>query len=95
MKCVVYVVDNDDGARDSLEFLIGCAGLPVRSFPSAEAFLQTNLPWVQACVVTDVRMPGMSGIDLVNELKRRGANVPVIVVTGHADVPLAIQAMKS
>jgi two-component system response regulator FixJ len=92
---VVYVVDDDEGARDSLAFLIDCAGLSVRSFPSGEAFLHTNLPMARACVVTDVRMPGMSGIELVTELKRRGARVPVIVMTGHADVPLAIQAMKS
>ena len=92
---IVYVIDDDDGARHSLEFLLDCAGIRVRSFPSADAFLESSPPLAGACVVTDVRMPGMSGIALVEEMKRRGASAPVIVITGHADVPLAIQAMRA
>lgn len=92
---IVYVIDDDDGARHSLEFLLDCAGVRVRSFPSADAFLEASPPLAGACVVTDVRMPGMSGIELVEEMKRRGASAPVIVITGHADVPLAIQAMRA
>ena len=92
---IVYVIDDDDGVRNSLEFLIDCAGLKVRSFASADAFLEASPPLGHACVVTDVRMPGMNGVELVGELKKRGATVPVIVMTGHADVPLAIQAMKA
>lgn len=92
---IVYVIDDDDGARHSLEFLLDCAGIRVRSFPSADAFLESAPPLAAACVVTDVRMPGMSGITLVEEMKRRGASVPMIVITGHADVPLAIQAMRA
>jgi two-component system response regulator FixJ len=92
---IVYVIDDDDGARHSLEFLLDCTGIRVRSFPSADAFLQASPPLAGACVVTDVRMPGMSGIELVEEMKRRGASAPVIVITGHADVPLAIQAMRA
>ncbi|MDT7527761.1 response regulator FixJ [Sphingopyxis sp. SE2] len=92
---IVYVIDDDEGARHSLEFLLDCAGIRVRSFPSADAFLKSSPPLSDACVVTDVRMPGTGGIELVEELKRRGASIPVIVITGHADVPLAIQAMKS
>ena len=92
---IVYVIDDDEGARHSLEFLLDVAGIRVRSFPSADAFLMASPPLARACVVTDVRMPGMSGVELVEELKRRGAEVPVIVITGHADVPLAIQAMKA
>ena len=88
---IVYVIDDDEGARHSLEFLLDCAGLKVRSFPSADAFLKGDPPLDQACVITDVRMPGMNGIELAQELKRRGASVPVIVITGHADVPLAVQ----
>lgn len=92
---IVYVIDDDESARDSLEFLLDCAGIRVRSFASADAFLRSSPPLVGACVVTDVRMPGTSGVELVDILNRRGAQVPVIVITGHADVPLAIQAMKA
>lgn len=92
---IVYVIDDDEGARHSLEFLLDCAGIRVRSFASADAFLASSPPLASACIVTDVRMPGRSGIELVEEMKRRGASVPVIVITGHADVPLAIQAMHA
>ena len=92
---IVYVIDDDEGARESLEFLLDCAGIRVRSFKSADAFLASAPPLAGACTVTDVRMPGKSGIELVEEMKRRGASVPVIVITGHADVPLAIQAMHA
>jgi two-component system response regulator FixJ len=94
-EAIVYVIDDDEGARHSLEFLLDVAGIRVRSFHSADAFLKASPPLAGACVVTDVRMPGMSGIELAEELKRRGAEVSVIVITGHADVPLAIQAMKA
>ena len=83
---IVYVIDDDEGARHSLEFMIDCAGLHVRSFPSADAFHQAEPPLENACIVTDVRMPGTSGIDLAGEMQRRGLGVPVIVITGHADV---------
>ena len=92
---IVYVIDDDKAARHSLEFLLDCAGIRVRSFASADAFLAASPPLAGACVVTDVRMPGRSGIELVEELKRRGSASPVIVITGHADVPLAIQAMHA
>jgi two-component system response regulator FixJ len=94
-EAIVYVIDDDEAARHSLEFLLDCAGIRVRSFASADAFLAASPPLAGACVITDVRMPGRSGIDLVEEMKRRGADVPVIVITGHADVPLAIQAMHA
>ena len=92
---IVYVIDDDESARHSLEFLLDVAGVRVRSFASADAFLKASPPLAGACVVTDVRMPGMNGIALAEALKRRGGGVPVIVITGHADVPLAIQAMKA
>lgn len=92
---IVYVIDDDESARHSLEFLLDVAGVRVRSFASADAFLNAAPPLAGACVVTDVRMPGINGIELAEELKRRGGQVPVIVITGHADVPLAIQAMKA
>jgi two-component system response regulator FixJ len=94
-EAIVYVIDDDEAARHSLEFLLDCAGIRVRSFASADAFLAASPPLAGACVITDVRMPGRSGIELVEEMKRRGADVPVIVITGHADVPLAIQAMHA
>ncbi|ODP37953.1 response regulator FixJ [Sphingomonas turrisvirgatae] len=92
---IVYVIDDDEAARHSLEFLLDCAEIRVRAFPSADAFLAASPPLAGACIVTDVRMPGRSGIELVEEMKRHGADVPVIVITGHADVPLAIQAMHA
>ena len=92
---IVYVVDDDQSARESLEFLLDAADIRVRSFASADAFLKASPPLHGACVITDVRMPGTGGIELVEALKTRGATAPVIVITGHADVPLAIQAMKA
>lgn len=92
---IVYVIDDDESARHSLEFLLDVAGIRVRSFGSADAFLKSSPPLSGACVVTDVRMPGTTGVELAEKLKQRGDAVPVIVITGHADVPLAIQAMKA
>jgi two-component system response regulator FixJ len=92
---IVYVIDDDDSVRHSLEFLLDVAGIRVRSYASADAFLKSSPPLAGACLVTDVRMPGMTGIELAEKLQHAGAGVPVIVVTGHADVPLAIQAMKA
>ena len=94
-QAIVYVIDDDESARHSLEFLLDVAGVRVRSFSSADAFLKASPPLAGACVVTDVRMPGTGGIELAEALKGRGAQVPVIVITGHADVPLAVQAMKA
>ena len=87
---IVYVIDDDESARHSLEFLLDVAGVRVRSFASADTFLKAAPPLSGACVVTDVRMPGMSGIELAEELQRR-ANVPVIVITGHAHTSQPVQ----
>jgi len=94
-EMTVYVIDDDDAARDSLAFLLDCAAVKARAYASADAFLKARPPLEDACIVTDVRMPGLSGIDLMHRLKAEGVSVPVIVMTGHADVPLAIQAMKA
>jgi len=91
---MVHVIDDDESARHSLEFLIDCAGLPVRAYPSAPAFLAALADRTPGCIVTDVRMPEMTGIELVARLKALGVSDPVIVITGHADVPMAIEAMK-
>jgi two-component system response regulator FixJ len=91
---VVHVIDDDEAARHSLEFLLDCAGLQVRSYESALDFLKAVPTMEHGCIVTDVRMPGMSGVELIRKLKELGVSDPVIVITGHADVPMAIDAMK-
>jgi two-component system response regulator FixJ len=91
---VVYVVDDDAAVLDSLAFSLKSAGLKARTFESADGLL-AMLPLETGCVVTDVRMPGMSGIDLLRRLRELGCALPVVVITGHADVPLAIEAMKA
>ena len=92
---VVHVIDDDETARESLEFLLDCAGLRVQAYESAVAFLKAVPAMEHGCIVTDVRMPEMSGVELIGRLKALGVPDPVIVITGHADVPLAIQAMKA
>jgi len=94
-ESVVHVIDDDPAMRDSLEFLFDTAGMPVRAYDSAAAFLAVLADAPEGCVVTDVRMPEMSGIELLAELQARGSALPVIVITGHGDVPLAIEAMKA
>ena len=94
-KPVVHVIDDDETARESLEFLLDCAGLRVQAYESAVAFLKAVPAMEHGCIVTDVRMPEMGGVELIGRLKALGVPDPVIVITGHADVPLAIQAMKA
>ncbi|RUV45070.1 MULTISPECIES: response regulator FixJ [unclassified Mesorhizobium] len=91
---VVHVVDDDVDVRKSLGFLLATADFAVRLYESATAFLATEPKEVDGCIVTDVRMPGIDGIEFLRQLKARGHAVPVIVMTGHADVALAVQAMK-
>lgn len=91
---MVHVIDDDEPARHSLEFLIDCAGLPVQAYGSAAEFLKAVPTMEHGCIVTDVRMPEMSGVELIGRLKALGVTDPIIVITGHADVPMAIEAMK-
>jgi two-component system response regulator FixJ len=91
---IVHVVDDDEAVRHSLAFLLKTSNLEVRSYESAEAFLGELRNTIPGCVVTDIRMAGLSGFDLMRRLKQLGHNVPVIVITGHGDVPLAVEAMK-
>jgi two-component system, LuxR family, response regulator FixJ len=91
---VVHIIDDDEGLRESLAFLLRSAALEVRSFESAKAFLDALPCAVPGCVITDVRMPGMSGIELLRRLKELKLGVPVIVITGHGDIALAVEAMK-
>lgn len=91
---MVHVIDDDEAVRDSLQFLLGSAKLQVATYDSATAFLAALAGIKGGCVVTDVRMPRMSGIELLRKLKASGIELPVIVMTGHGDISLAVEAMK-
>jgi two-component system, LuxR family, response regulator FixJ len=91
---MVHVIDDDEALRDSLAFLFSTAQLPVRTYESAAAFLKDLPASGSGCVITDLRMPEMSGVDLLRRLNSLGAGLPVIVITGHGDVPMAVEAMK-
>jgi len=91
---LVHIIDDDDAMRDSLAFLLRTARIEVRTYESATAFLNSMPDGADGCVVTDVRMPGLSGVDLLRQLKARGSTMPVIVITGHGDIQLAVEAMK-
>ncbi len=92
---LVYVVDDDEAVRDSLTLLLKAVGLASQTFSSAAQFLHSHDPEQHGCLVADIRMPGLSGLDLQDELNRRGAHIPLIFITGHGDVPMAVDAMKS
>ena len=92
---VVHIVDDDDGVRQSLAFLLSSAGLPVRLYDSATAFLAALASVQGGCLITDMRMPDMTGLELLRELRARALGLPTIVITGHGDVPLAVEAMKA
>src|SRR5262245_41600745 len=91
---IVHVIDDDDAMRNSLAFLFNSAKVPVETYDSATAFLERLSALKPGCVVTDVRMPGISGIDLLKRLRELNVGMPVIVITAHGDVPLAVEAMK-
>lgn len=91
---VIYVVDDDAAVRESIVALIGIRGAHTQAFDSAEEFLSKADLSAAGCLVLDIRMPGMSGLDLLTHLRSRGSQLPVIVVTAHADVPTAVKAMK-
>jgi FixJ family two-component response regulator len=90
----VFIVDDDEGVRNSLRFLLKSVGHTTRTLSSATEFLDTYKPSQPGCLVLDVRMPGMSGLELQQQLNLRGATVPVIFITGHGDVPMAVEAMQ-
>ncbi|GIL06740.1 response regulator transcription factor [Betaproteobacteria bacterium PRO7] len=91
---VVYVVDDDEAVRDSLQWLLEASSYRVATYDSAEAFLAGFDPDAIACLILDVRMPGMSGLELQDELLARKLNLPIIFITGHGDVPMAVSTMK-
>jgi two-component system response regulator FixJ len=92
---IVHIIDDDEAMRDSLSFLLESTDVCVRTYESGIAFLNAITTADAGCIVTDVRMPEMSGLDLLRRLRERGIGLPVIVMTGHADVPLAVEAMKA
>lgn len=92
---LVYVVDDDAAARESLEALLLSAGHEVKTFESGEAFLSEYAPDWAGCAVLDVRMPGLSGLQVQEELSARRSTLPVIIVTGHGDLPMAVRAMQA
>ena len=93
-KSIVHVIDDDQAVRDVLAFQLGSAGIDVRTYESAAGFLKVA-PTVQAgCIITDVRMPELSGIDLLWRLRELKVAAPVIVITAHGDIPLAVEAMR-
>jgi len=91
----VFVVDDDASVRSSLKFLISTVGLHVETFDSAEAALQKLTPDAPGCLVLDVRMRGLSGLDLQSELAARNCQVPIVFITGHGDIPMTVRAMKA
>lgn len=91
----VYIVDDDDAVREALGALLGSVSQPCQSFASAEAFLEQATPGMRGCLLLDVRMPGMSGLELQRILQERGITLQVIIITGHGDVPMAVRALKT
>jgi FixJ family two-component response regulator len=91
---VVFVIDDDRMIRDGLQSLIRSVGLRVETFPSAQEFLSMKRPDVPACLILDVRMPGLSGLDLQLKLRDGGIPIPIIFITGHGDIPMSVRAMK-
>ena len=91
----VYVIDDDASMRESLRSLFGSVGLRVEAFGSAPEFLERKLPDAAVCLVVDVRLPGMSGLDFQTELSRANIDVPIIFITGHGDIAMTVKAMKA
>ena len=90
----VFIVDDDEAVRGSLKLLLKTLGLPAQAFASAQEFLTSFDPGRTGCLVLDIRMPGMSGLELQDALNARGALLPIIFITGHGDVPMAVEAMQ-
>jgi len=94
-QAVVFVVDDDEGMRQSLKNLIGSVGLRVEAFASAQEFMRSKLMDVPGCLVLDVRLPGLSGLDLQKRMADAGIAIPIIFITGHGDIPMTVRAMKA
>ncbi|AUM69546.1 response regulator transcription factor [Pseudomonas fluorescens] len=94
-ESMIYIVDDDSSVRESLQDLLASVGLASRAFGSAREFMDANLPDVPACLVLDVRMPGLSGLDFQQEMSRLNIRVPVVFITAHGDIPMSVKAMKA
>jgi len=92
---LIYVVDDDEALRDSLRWLLESAGYRVTAYSTPQRFLAAYRPGAASCLVLDVRMPGLTGLELQQELNRRAQPLPIIFITGHGDVPMAVEALKS
>ena len=92
---VIYIVDDDPSMRKFLRRLVSLSGLQSETFTSAEEFLHSVHPDTPGCLLLDVMMPGLSGLDLQRELSRAGLHMPIIFITGHGDIPMSVQAMKA
>ena len=93
-KAKVYVIDDDEAMRDSLQFLLESSGFDVTLFDSAQGFLDALAGLAFGCVVSDVRMPGIDGIELLKRMKAARSSCPIVIMTGHGDVPMAVETMK-
>jgi FixJ family two-component response regulator len=94
-KSIVFVIDDDPLVRDSVADLLGSAGFAAQAFGSATEFIQAKRPDISACLILDVELPGLSGLDLQTELAKSGSEVPIIFLTGHGDIPKSVRAMKA
>jgi FixJ family two-component response regulator len=93
-QAVVFVVDDDEDLRDGLSNLLRTVGLQVKGFASATDFLKSKLPDAPSCLVLDVRLPGMSGLDFQSELTKKNIGIPIVFMTAHGDIPMTVRAMK-
>jgi FixJ family two-component response regulator len=91
---IIYVVDDDQAVRESLKSLFDSVGLKSQAFPSATDFLSAKLPDVASCLILDVRLPGLGGLDFQDELARAKIDIPIIFITGYGDIPMSVKAMK-
>ena len=94
-EAIVFVIDDDESVREALKSLIRSVGLRVETFASAREFLQSSRPDLPACLILDVRMPGLSGLDLQRDLAEAHIHIPIIFITGHGDIPMSVRAMKA
>jgi FixJ family two-component response regulator len=94
-QAIVFVIDDDEDLRDGLSNLLRTVGLQVRTFASAMDFLKSSLPNAPSCLVLDVRLPGLSGLDFQSELARKNVGIPIVFMTGHGDIPMTVRAMKA
>ena len=94
-KATVFIVDDDDRMRAATQRLLKSVGLHTESFATPQDFLRHKLPDVASCLVLDVRLPGMSGLEVQRKLNERGVSIPIIFITGHGDIPMTVEAMKS